>query len=295
MCRAQTFRLLLAACCVGACLGLRGPLPGRGQPHLRTPSSRAAAGRLFALRPLSPPSLERLVPQSVSKEQWLHFWGTSELTRGNRIFEVIIVSFFGLWSTWFLSFAIGNTVGTFLAFIFIFWWLIAPYLAAARRNADFREGITRAANPFKSARREFTALFTGEVAACERVAADVNGRRYMLRLSIRDESGRLLQVRAPLQDRHVEVASGQRCFALVVSSDRSFERIDRVSDVFIPSIPAWAGEYPYVRWDRFPRIRPARTRARTAERRYDDGDAGADWGDRPAPSRGERRSPRQRA
>ena len=148
---------------------------------------------------MSPPSLERLVPQSVSKEQWLHFWGTSELTRGNRIFEVIIVSFFGLWSTWFLSFAIGNTVGTFLAFIFIFWWLIAPYLAAARRNADFREGITRAANPFKSARLEFTALFTGEVAACERVAADVNGRRYMLRLSIRDESGRLLQVRAPDQ------------------------------------------------------------------------------------------------
>jgi len=247
--------------------GLRpGPAPYRRLGlGCAPPRARAATPRM-SLRPIDTPTLERLATQSVSKDQWLHFWGSNEMARASRIFEVALVSFFGLWTTWFLNFAIGPTVGTLIGTVFAFWGLIAPYFAAARRNADFREGLLDSFSSVWRPKRPLkTALFSGRIVRCERVVSDLKGRRFMLKLELEDEDGRLLQVRAPLHDRHADVMEGQLGLALMISEDPSFSTIERVSDVFIPAAQTWAGEYPYVRWERLPmqrqwRRNPAQSR-----------------------------------
>eukprot|EP00968_Pinguiococcus_pyrenoidosus_P008175 scaffold576_cov260-Pinguiococcus_pyrenoidosus.AAC.39 len=126
-----------------------------------------------------------------------------------------------------------------MCFIFLFWGMIAPYSAALRRNADFRNGILDGFLSWHPKRSLYVALYSGRIIRCERVVADFKGRRFMLKLDIEDEEGRVMKVRAPLLEAHADVREGQQTFALLVSEDPDFVTLERASDVFIPSVSSW--------------------------------------------------------
>lgn len=51
-----------------------------------------------------------MLPALATRDQWMHFWGGSDVQRVGKFFEVSAVAFLGLWGCYFTSFFLG--VGT---------------------------------------------------------------------------------------------------------------------------------------------------------------------------------------
>lgn len=189
-------------------------------------------------------TLRRLLPSQFTGDQWKYYWGITESDKFGKIYEAASATFFGLWTSWFLTFLIGLPAATVLGTVFLFYWILAPGLAAYRRNVSFR-GTYFARTPRDDG--VFGALFSGRVVRVGRIrqAREYN-RPEALVMSMEDESGRKLRVYAPILPSYKKVRPGMRCEGLVLSESPDFDELMGVSDVFVPDCGAWVGEYPYI-------------------------------------------------
>lgn len=128
--------------------------------------------------------------------------------------------------------------------MFLFYWILAPGLAAYRRNISFR-GTYFARHPRDDG--VFGALFSGRVVRVGRITQSREyNRPEALVMCVEDEEGRKLRVYAPLQPSYKRVRPGMRCEGLVLSETPGFEELLGVSDIFVPACGAWVGDYPYL-------------------------------------------------
>jgi hypothetical protein len=189
-------------------------------------------------------TLRRLLPSQFTGDQWKYYWGITESDKFGKIYEAASATFFGLWTSWFLTFLIGLPASTILGTVFLFYWILAPGLAAYRRNLSFR-GTYFARHPRDEG--VFGALFSGKVVRVGRITqAEEYNRPEALVMCVEDEEGRKLRVYAPVLPSYKRVRPGMRCEGLVLSETPGFEELLGVSDLFVPAAGAWVGEYPYI-------------------------------------------------
>lgn len=169
-------------------------------------------------------TLRRLLPSQFTGDQWKYYWGITETDKFGRLYEAMSMTFFGLWTSWFLTFMIGLPLATVLGTvsrsphrgseyksdaappscranlcagclvtqIFLFYWILAPGLAAYRRNVSFRG--------MKFARHLdddgiFGALFSGKIVRVGRITQNREyNRPEAFVMSVEDEQGRKLRV-----------------------------------------------------------------------------------------------------
>lgn len=85
--------------------------PPRRQQRQRPRQQGAVTCALTVLRERT---LRRLLPAQFTGDQWKYYWGITESDKFGKIYEAASATFFGLWTSWFLTFLIGLPASTIL-------------------------------------------------------------------------------------------------------------------------------------------------------------------------------------
>ena len=95
--------------------------------HNRDPS-RNQPTELHALVPISAEEASDLLATTgpPTGAQYATYWGRTPQERYGRFLESAIVSFLGVFFSYFLSFVIGGFVSTILGCMFVFWGVLNP-------------------------------------------------------------------------------------------------------------------------------------------------------------------------
>ena len=112
--------LRLSQARAAACRGMSSQPRFLPQSPLRTCSSGSSISRHMALVPLPTEELEQLLAVGApTGEQYATYWGRTPQERYGRILESSIVSFLGVFFSYFLSFVMGGFVATILGTLFL--------------------------------------------------------------------------------------------------------------------------------------------------------------------------------
>jgi hypothetical protein len=196
--------------------------------------------------------IQALLPIGATGEQYAYFWGGPE-TATQRLGASLlgVVCFVNV------SAALAVPASTF------FLW--APVALAARRNASARRGRN-------------IGLWRCFVLSCEPKASPpapgfydraVDApERWMLSLTVGDESGAVVDLRVPLRKSHVDIEPGQRVNVVVSSDDNYFRTFEAVREAYFPDSNTWVGEYPFLDRRVMPRISERVARDARARREW---------------------------
>lgn len=246
------------------------------QPSTSRSFSQRISVRLnMALVPLPTEELEQLLAVGPpTGEQYATYWGRTPQERYGRILESSIVSFLGVFFSYFLSFVLGGLVATILGTLFFFWGILSPQLKAAQRNWEFLGG-RQLVDPWKVRGGDpdsaglYGALYLGfvdDVCVVEKSTdkreydtvdfADYTmdtdeleqytGDPYLLRIRLCDSKGRELQVHTRMSEEYLDVRANMPVVAILLSTRRKFDELAAITDLFVPDAECWIGDYPYL-------------------------------------------------
>ncbi|MBR8831917.1 MAG: hypothetical protein N5P05_002584 [Chroococcopsis gigantea SAG 12.99] len=203
------------------------------------------------LVPLTRQSFEQMLPLTATGPQYAYFWGNwSDFLRR------LLISMVSLTLFWLLGKLFGDgflAIKLLIDIIAGMYWLWAPVYWAGVRNGSYRRlpycGFWRG--------RVLDAFITEEyVGQEERVNKQgelviIENRERRINIEIGDQSGFTTIVQAPLQRVHKSIRPGMIAEALVFSKVSDLSDIAKVSDVHLPQVNLWVGEYPALRRDFF--------------------------------------------
>jgi hypothetical protein len=196
----------------------------------------------------------------------------------NRFLESSIVSFIGVFFSYFLSFVVGAFPATILGCMFAFWGILSPEFKARQRNWEFLGGRglvdpwTVDADAFGEDRQGlYGSIFLGRVDdACvvedtRTASADefdldqfqdytmdsdeleqFAGTPYLIRVRLSDAGGRELQIHARMSEEYLDIERGMPVAAVLLSKSQTFSSLAALTDVLIPAADCWVGDYPYL-------------------------------------------------
>ena len=230
----------------------------------------------MALIPLPIEGLERLVSTGApTATQYAAYWGRTEQEQYGRILEISVVSFLGIFFSYFLSFVLGGFLATILGSLFVYWAVLSPELKAYQRNWEFFGGralvdpwMTDTSN-YLDKNGLYGALFLGcigDVCVVEDSNANeefdlsefgdyrmeddelerFTGRPYLLRILLQDTTDRELQVHARMSEEYLDLVEGMSCAVILLSTSPEFSELAALTDVFVPEAACWVGDYPYL-------------------------------------------------
>ena len=199
------------------------------------------------LIPIRTLELHRLIPAVATGNQFNSALGTPR-----NILQKIMISSIGGVITLLISqsqitsqfYAIWLILGVILI-LYILW---SPIYEASRKNGKLRRYTTAALFEGKILdvyTREFIenrheqANKRGELELVE------NTRVWMI-IELEDEDGYLGKIQFPLEKKHQIIKNGLVLRCLVFSNRNDFSSIEAISDVWLPEIRQWVGEYPYL-------------------------------------------------
>ncbi|MEM1369516.1 MAG: phosphate ABC transporter permease [Cyanobacteria bacterium P01_H01_bin.15] len=204
------------------------------------------------LVPLTREAFERLLPLVATGPQYTHYWETVTATLRRALVSFIAVVALWLFEVIFLR---GGSQTLFFILIVLagLYWLWGPIYWASLRNANYRR------YPFSGFwRGPIVDVFITEELIGEEQTVDEQGRLVIVenrerRINVEVADGRGFQavVQAPLLRIHKSIRRGQVAELLVLSKDPDLERVSRVSDIYVPQLDLWVGDYPYVSRDEF--------------------------------------------
>jgi len=228
---------------------------------------------LQALVPLDAVETQALLSTGApTGQQYATYWGRTSRERYGRVLGSTVVSFLGVFFSYFLSFIIGGFVATILGCLFVFWAVLSPELQAYQRNWEFLGGRALVDVNARPGNGLYSALFLGhisDVCVVEDASDDVeydlaefsdytmeeddleklSGNPYLLRIRCSDKTGRQLQLHARMSETYVEdgaLSPGTPVTSIVLSKDQSFDRLAAISDLYVPNSSTWIGDYPYL-------------------------------------------------
>jgi hypothetical protein len=213
------------------------------------------------LVPLKRERFDELIPAVPTADQYQHYWGSANDVLRRVMVSVALLTVFALaygrvtagGDFSFNGLALLTFVGAGLGSLY---WMLAPVAAAARRNGSLR-------------RYEYAAFWiaeiwdvflTEEVLGREekvdrrgRLAVDFNTESY-LNLVIGDDAWETT-VQVPMRRAYKRIEPGQMVCLLIFANDPNFARIAKAhSDVYVPSLRLWLGDYPFLRRDSFEQL-----------------------------------------
>ncbi|MGE5658670.1 MAG: phosphate ABC transporter permease [Actinomycetota bacterium] len=203
------------------------------------------------LVPLTRETFENLIPPVATGAQYQYYWGKLPDFLRRLLISAVIVFFLVL----VYNFA-SNSAGPFIlitGLIAGLYWLWGPVLWASLRNIECRKykycGFWQG--------RVLDVWITEEVISQEETVNSkgqlviVDNLERRLNLEVGDKTGFSTTLQVPLLRSHKEVAPGQAALMLVMSNQEDLSRINKVSDIYIPSRNVWVSDYPYLRRDLF--------------------------------------------
>eukprot|EP00977_Amphora_coffeiformis_P005679 scaffold1193_cov158-Amphora_coffeaeformis.AAC.1 len=227
----------------------------------------------MALVPLPSEELEQLLSVGPpTGEQYATYWGRTPQERYGRILESSIVSFLGVFFSYFLSFVMGGFVATILGTLFFFWGILSPQFKAAQRNWEFLGG-RQLVDPWKGGDPDgaglYGALYLGfvddvcvveqstdtreyDLADFEDYTMETDdleqytGEPYLLRVRLRDSKGRELQIHTRMSEEYLDIQTKMPVMAILLSTRRKFDKLAAITDLFVPEADCWIGDYPYL-------------------------------------------------
>lgn len=225
------------------------------------------------LVPLTREKFEQIVPRIATGPQYAYCWGKlSDLLR-RLLYSVVALVVILL-----LGSLLGDGAEGFILILSVIaglYWFWSPVYLASLRNATYRRykysGFWRA---------EILDVFITEELIREEEKVNKEGRLVIventekkLNLTIGDETGFTVEIQAPVRRIYQAIAPGQTAELLLLSNRSNLDRIDRVSDAYIPSQNLWVGEYPYLQRDVFTEVsrelggeQKAKYRSRSSDR-----------------------------
>ncbi|MBD2104747.1 hypothetical protein [Leptolyngbya sp. FACHB-261] len=200
------------------------------------------------LTPLRRTKIEEVCPLVPTGDQYQYYWGTPQ-----DVLRRVAVSCLGVVGFWILSFGLGSLM-FLLSMISFLYWLWGPIYWAAQRNRRFRAP-------------QYAAFWQGEVVRVwgteeiveKREKVNDRGRlvvsherKPFLNLEIGDKDGFwTTALKVPFKPEHRQISRRQAVCCLLMSDEPEFERINRISDAYLPDVDVWVSDYPYLRRDVF--------------------------------------------
>jgi hypothetical protein len=228
----------------------------------------------MSLIPLPVEELARLVATGApTASQYSSYWGRTKQEQYGRFLESSIVSFLGVFFSYFLSFVLGGFIATLFGCLFVFYGVLSPEFKAYQRNWEFLGGRplvdpwTVDGDPERAGL--YGALFLGRIGDVS-VVEDSNaveefslvdfseytmetdelerytGQPYLLRVEVIDSSGRDLQVHARLSEEYLDLQPGMPVTGILLSTSPRFTKLAALTDLYVPSAECWIGDYPYL-------------------------------------------------
>lgn len=259
-------------------------LQPRSSLHCSRPSTNNLAAqrqeltRRQALVPISAAEAQDLLATTgpPTGAQYATYWGRTPQERYGRFLESAIVSFLGVFFSYFLSFVVGGFFSTILGCLFVFWGILSPEFQAYQRNWEFLGGrpLVDADNlqgrsPDKAGL--YPAIFLGRIddVCVVESASDVeeydlddfddytmasdeleqfSGEPYLLRVRCIDQTGRELQVHTRMSEEYTGgvLLAGLPVTAILLSTQSKFTRLAALTDLYVPDVNLWIGDYPYL-------------------------------------------------
>ncbi len=201
------------------------------------------------LVPLTRAKFEQLIPVIATGPQYRWAWGRPRDWVQKLLISVVGLVLLLLLSLAFEGFAQG--LDLFFSIVVGLYWLWGPVYWASVKNARYR-------------RYKYGGFWRGRILdifisddLIEEIESFnqrgeltiVENRERRINLEIGDETGFRTVVQAPLQRVHKLLASGQGVEGVVFSNQPDLSRIERFSDLYIPSQDLWVGEYPILQRD----------------------------------------------
>ncbi len=197
------------------------------------------------LIPLTRKTFEALIPAVATGPQYVYCWGKFPdlLLRlllsivGVTIDILVLGNLLGE-SFGFLRFLLGIITGLY--------WLWGPILWASLKNIESRKYA-------------YSGFWQGEVADVyvteELIGKEetvnergelviVENRERRLNLVVGDESGFTSRLQVPLKRNYQAIAVGDRAEMVAMSNRGDLGRINKTSDIYIPSHNLWVSDYP---------------------------------------------------
>jgi hypothetical protein len=203
------------------------------------------------LVPITRAKFDQIVPTIATSQQYNHYWG-----KPSDFVQRLLISVVAVVVIWLIGKASGNDAAAIILLLQIIaglYWFWNPVYAAVLRNSKCRKfkysGFWRGRvlDVYLSedlVREEQTVNKLGELVIIE-------NRERRLNLVVGDESGFTASIQSPLRRIYKGIKPGQIAEMLVMSNRGDLEEIDSITDVYLPSLDLWIGEYPYLARDVF--------------------------------------------
>ncbi len=199
------------------------------------------------LFPIKKNEINKLIPSVATGKQF-----NSALGEPQKIFQRIMISTIGGVITLLISqsqvtsqfYSLWLVLGVAIL-LYILW---GPILEASRKNSRFKNYA-------------FSALVDGYIADVyvedrvenQQEQANRDGRLEVVEkkrkgviMDIEDEDGFIGNISFPLQNKFNIISKGMRINCVVFSNRRDFDRIQAISDAWLPEINLWVGFYPFL-------------------------------------------------
>jgi len=248
----------------------------------------------MALIPVRAEALSKALVLGVpTGEQWSAYWGRTPREKYDAIFESASVTFIGIFGSYFLSFVIGSPLATLSGTIAFFWILLGPEFKAYQRNWELHGGrqlidiyydeyeneddvflgididkrglygayylssvlhVAVVNNADNAASEEYPLSEFDDYTMDNDEEEQLTGIPYKLRLRIEDKNGRMLQIHARMSEEYLDIKEGMPVASILLSTNPNFNQLAALTDIWIPDVDAWVGDYPYLNKEVFRRL-----------------------------------------
>jgi hypothetical protein len=198
------------------------------------------------LVPLSRATFEQLIPIVATGNQYRYYWGKWADFIRRLIISIIAVCL--------IAFVVGYFVGDDFGWLVLllsiaagFYWLWIPIFLATKQNIGNRNysysGLWRG---------EVLDMYLSEAVVSEREVVKkgkltiVEDVEEELNLEIGDDSGFITEIRVPFQKNYKAISIGQTVEMLVMSYRPDLSSFAKISDLYLPNLNLWVGNYPVV-------------------------------------------------
>jgi hypothetical protein len=203
------------------------------------------------LVPLTRETFEQVIPLIATGAQYKFAWGQSKDLLSRLLISLLIVV-----SIWLVGLVFGSGAEGLQLICFIIgglYWFWSPIYVASVQNNAYRRF------PYAGFwRGRVLDVYITEKVVREDQQADRFGRLEIIEnfekrinIEVGDREGFRVTVQAPVKRLYKPIAPGQVAELLVLSKQPELERIDKITDLYLPQFDLWVGDYPYLRRDLF--------------------------------------------
>ncbi|KAK4526994.1 hypothetical protein GAYE_SCF31G4915 [Galdieria yellowstonensis] len=195
----------------------------------------ATRGLFAVLIPLTPAAIIRVIPAWYSWDQYNYFcWDPRALL------DRATIASFGVFCVYLLVDLLGKSLAFRISLFFILWPFLAPAIHACLRNLNLRK-------------YSYVALMTGRITSIYVARGNHLDLKYpsnnskvtcLIYVTVEDDEGHKIQTRAWFRSIYSNIELYMDARLLVFSPSKQFHSVHFVSEIYIPQLGIFFGDYP---------------------------------------------------